>query len=97
MLPRSRKCKCLNAAWDGNTDSCIPVPCRLLIYGQYCSHMEHAQKTLDDLVATREEVKCKVEVSSLTLARPPSAPIKLISFISSPELHTSLFSINQWS
>ncbi|XP_034167262.1 guanine nucleotide exchange factor VAV2 isoform X1 [Pangasianodon hypophthalmus] len=34
---------------------------RLLIYGQYCSHMEHAQKTLDDLIATREEVKCKVE------------------------------------
>ncbi|XP_058271567.1 guanine nucleotide exchange factor VAV2 isoform X7 [Hemibagrus wyckioides] len=34
---------------------------RLLIYGQYCSHMEHAQKTLDDVIATREEVKCKVE------------------------------------
>ncbi|XP_030197472.1 guanine nucleotide exchange factor VAV2 isoform X11 [Gadus morhua] len=34
---------------------------RLLIYGQYCSHMETAQKTLDDLIATREEVKVKVE------------------------------------
>ncbi|KAI4901501.1 hypothetical protein NFI96_012303, partial [Prochilodus magdalenae] len=34
---------------------------RLLIYGQYCSLMEHAQKTLDELVATREDVKCKVE------------------------------------
>ncbi|XP_076140777.1 guanine nucleotide exchange factor VAV2 isoform X6 [Alosa pseudoharengus] len=34
---------------------------RLLIYGQYCSHMEHAQKTLDDLIVTREDVKMKVE------------------------------------
>uniref|UniRef100_A0A8C1FAT1 Vav 2 guanine nucleotide exchange factor n=1 Tax=Cyprinus carpio carpio TaxID=630221 RepID=A0A8C1FAT1_CYPCA len=34
---------------------------RLLIYGQYCSHMENAQKTLDELIATREDVKCKVE------------------------------------
>uniref|UniRef100_A0A3Q2EBA7 Vav 2 guanine nucleotide exchange factor n=1 Tax=Cyprinodon variegatus TaxID=28743 RepID=A0A3Q2EBA7_CYPVA len=34
---------------------------RLLIYGQYCSHMENAQKTLDDLIATREDVKIKVE------------------------------------
>ncbi|TSK72120.1 Guanine nucleotide exchange factor VAV2 [Bagarius yarrelli] len=34
---------------------------RLLIYGQYCSHMEQAQKTLEELIATREEVKCKVE------------------------------------
>ncbi|XP_062410815.1 guanine nucleotide exchange factor VAV2 isoform X2 [Sardina pilchardus] len=34
---------------------------RLLIYGQYCSHMEHAQKTLDDLIMTREDVKMKVE------------------------------------
>uniref|UniRef100_A0A4W4E870 Guanine nucleotide exchange factor VAV2 n=1 Tax=Electrophorus electricus TaxID=8005 RepID=A0A4W4E870_ELEEL len=34
---------------------------RLLIYGQYCSHMEHAQKTLDELIAVREEVKTKVE------------------------------------
>ncbi|KAL0965546.1 hypothetical protein UPYG_G00282710 [Umbra pygmaea] len=34
---------------------------RLLIYGQYCSHMENAQKTLDDLIATREDVKMKVE------------------------------------
>ncbi|MBN3299809.1 VAV2 factor, partial [Amia calva] len=35
---------------------------RLLIYGQYCSHMENAQKTLDNLIATREDVKTKVEV-----------------------------------
>uniref|UniRef100_A0A3Q3WDR1 Uncharacterized protein n=1 Tax=Mola mola TaxID=94237 RepID=A0A3Q3WDR1_MOLML len=34
---------------------------RLLIYGQYCSHMENAQKTLDELIATREDVKVKVE------------------------------------
>uniref|UniRef100_A0A3P8YNT4 Vav 2 guanine nucleotide exchange factor n=1 Tax=Esox lucius TaxID=8010 RepID=A0A3P8YNT4_ESOLU len=34
---------------------------RLLIYGQYCSHMENAQKTLDELIATREDVKMKVE------------------------------------
>ncbi|KAI3362020.1 hypothetical protein L3Q82_012356, partial [Scortum barcoo] len=33
----------------------------LLIYGQYCSHMENAQKTLDELIATREDVKIKVE------------------------------------
>ena len=35
---------------------------RLLIYGLYCSHMENAQKTLDELIATREDVKMKVEV-----------------------------------
>uniref|UniRef100_A0A3Q3IR65 Vav 2 guanine nucleotide exchange factor n=1 Tax=Monopterus albus TaxID=43700 RepID=A0A3Q3IR65_MONAL len=34
---------------------------RLLIYGQYCSHMENAQKTLEELIATREDVKVKVE------------------------------------
>ncbi|CAG11198.1 unnamed protein product, partial [Tetraodon nigroviridis] len=34
---------------------------RLLIYGQYCSHMENAQKTLDELIATREDIKVKVE------------------------------------
>ncbi|XP_041754165.1 guanine nucleotide exchange factor VAV2-like isoform X7 [Coregonus clupeaformis] len=34
---------------------------RLLIYGQYCSHMETAQKILDELIATREDVKMKVE------------------------------------
>ncbi|XP_077442105.1 guanine nucleotide exchange factor VAV2 isoform X8 [Vanacampus margaritifer] len=34
---------------------------RLLIYGQYCSHVENAQKTLDELIATREDVKIKVE------------------------------------
>uniref|UniRef100_A0A8C9RV08 Vav guanine nucleotide exchange factor 2 n=1 Tax=Scleropages formosus TaxID=113540 RepID=A0A8C9RV08_SCLFO len=34
---------------------------RLLIYGQYCSHMENAQKKLDELIATREDVRMKVE------------------------------------
>uniref|UniRef100_A0A8C9TPW9 Vav guanine nucleotide exchange factor 2 n=1 Tax=Scleropages formosus TaxID=113540 RepID=A0A8C9TPW9_SCLFO len=34
---------------------------RLLIYGQYCSHVETAQKTLDELIATREDVRMKVE------------------------------------
>ncbi|KAL4004980.1 COMM domain containing 5 [Sarotherodon galilaeus] len=34
---------------------------RLLIYGQYCSHMENAQKKLDELIATREDVRIKVE------------------------------------
>uniref|UniRef100_A0A8D3D1K5 Guanine nucleotide exchange factor VAV2 n=1 Tax=Scophthalmus maximus TaxID=52904 RepID=A0A8D3D1K5_SCOMX len=38
---------------------------RLLIYGQYCSHMENAQKTLDELIATREDVKIKVEECTL--------------------------------
>ncbi|XP_072309674.1 guanine nucleotide exchange factor VAV2 isoform X2 [Eucyclogobius newberryi] len=34
---------------------------RLLLYGQYCSHMENAQKTLDELIATREDIRIKVE------------------------------------
>ncbi|KAJ8347011.1 hypothetical protein SKAU_G00284120 [Synaphobranchus kaupii] len=34
---------------------------RLLIYGQYCSQMENAQKTLDELIATRDDVRVKVE------------------------------------
>uniref|UniRef100_A0A3B3DT99 Vav 2 guanine nucleotide exchange factor n=1 Tax=Oryzias melastigma TaxID=30732 RepID=A0A3B3DT99_ORYME len=38
---------------------------RLLIYGQYCSHMENAQKTLDELTATREDIKIKVEECTL--------------------------------
>ncbi|KAG7459206.1 guanine nucleotide exchange factor VAV2 isoform X3 [Solea senegalensis] len=38
---------------------------RLLIYGQYCSHMENAQKTLDELIATRDDVRIKVEECTL--------------------------------
>ncbi|KAJ8379787.1 hypothetical protein SKAU_G00005650 [Synaphobranchus kaupii] len=33
----------------------------LLIYGQYCSHMEGAQKTLYTLINSREDIKMKVE------------------------------------
>lgn len=55
--------------------------------------MEHAQKTLDDLIATREEVKCKVEVGK----RPHLSASFFVSFIGSLELHTRLLSINQWS
>lgn len=45
------------------------VSLRLLIYGQYCSHMENAQKTLDELIATREDVKIKVEVMTTSRGR----------------------------
>ncbi|KAM9324248.1 LOW QUALITY PROTEIN: guanine nucleotide exchange factor VAV2 [Gastrophryne carolinensis] len=38
---------------------------KLLIYGEYCSHIEYSQKTLDQLIATREEVKMKIEECSL--------------------------------
>lgn len=45
------------------------VPCthcclllRLLIYGEYCSHMEHAQSTLNQLLTSREDFRQKVEV-----------------------------------
>ncbi|KAF3848838.1 hypothetical protein F7725_015335 [Dissostichus mawsoni] len=34
---------------------------RLLIYGLYCSHMENAQKTLDEQIATRED-ECTMKV-----------------------------------
>lgn len=47
--------------WDQHILSVISFT-RLLIYGQYCSHMENAQKTLDELIATREDIKVKVEV-----------------------------------
>lgn len=38
------------------------VGSRLLIYGDYCSRMEHAQKTLNQLLANRDDVRQKVEV-----------------------------------
>ncbi|XP_053329496.1 guanine nucleotide exchange factor VAV2 isoform X2 [Spea bombifrons] len=38
---------------------------RLLIYGEYCSHIEYSQKTLDHLMATREDLRLKVEECSL--------------------------------
>uniref|UniRef100_A0AAQ4QHH3 Vav guanine nucleotide exchange factor 2 n=1 Tax=Gasterosteus aculeatus aculeatus TaxID=481459 RepID=A0AAQ4QHH3_GASAC len=51
----------LQAVDAGVTARLLIVSLRLLIYGQYCSHMENAQKTLDELIATREDVKIKVE------------------------------------
>ncbi|XP_026574962.1 guanine nucleotide exchange factor VAV2 isoform X1 [Pseudonaja textilis] len=38
---------------------------RLLIYGEYCSRMEHAQTTLNHLMANREDVRQKVEECTL--------------------------------
>ncbi|KAM8934308.1 guanine nucleotide exchange factor VAV2 [Pelodytes ibericus] len=38
---------------------------KLLIYGEYCSHIEYSQKTLDQLIATQENVRLKVEECSL--------------------------------
>lgn len=42
----------------------VRVPRRLLIYGEYCSHMEHAQHTLNQLLASREDFRQKVEVGA---------------------------------
>lgn len=52
-------------------------PHRLLIYGEYCSHMEHAQNTLNQLLASREDFRLKVEVKGLlglSPARPRPVP-----------------------
>ncbi|XP_029470780.1 guanine nucleotide exchange factor VAV2 isoform X1 [Rhinatrema bivittatum] len=38
---------------------------KLLIYGEYCSRMEYAQKTLDGLMGSREDVRLKVEECTL--------------------------------
>lgn len=38
---------------------------RLLLYGEYCSHIETSQKTLDQLMATRDEVRLKIEECSM--------------------------------
>ncbi|XP_077161135.1 guanine nucleotide exchange factor VAV2 isoform X6 [Paroedura picta] len=38
---------------------------RLLIYGEYCSHMEYAQTTLNQVMANREDVRQKVEECTL--------------------------------
>lgn len=35
---------------------------RLLIYGKYCSHVETAIATLDDICKNREDVRMKLEV-----------------------------------
>ncbi|XP_072287216.1 guanine nucleotide exchange factor VAV2 isoform X4 [Pyxicephalus adspersus] len=38
---------------------------KLLIYGEYCSHIEYSQQTLDQVMATREDVKIKIEECSM--------------------------------
>lgn len=47
---------------------------RLLIYGEYCSHMEHAQNTLNQLLASREDFRLKVEVTVALGPAPGSCP-----------------------
>ncbi|XP_053551682.1 guanine nucleotide exchange factor VAV2 [Bombina bombina] len=37
---------------------------KLLIYGEYCSHIEYAQKTMDHVIATREDVRIRMEECS---------------------------------
>uniref|UniRef100_A0A8D0HPK9 Vav guanine nucleotide exchange factor 2 n=1 Tax=Sphenodon punctatus TaxID=8508 RepID=A0A8D0HPK9_SPHPU len=37
----------------------------LLIYGEYCSHMEYAQNTINHLIANRDDVRQKVEECTL--------------------------------
>lgn len=57
--------KCLPSLvpmWLALCTSCCPL-LRLLIYGEYCSHMEHAQTTLNQLLASREDFRQKVEVT----------------------------------
>lgn len=59
-------------------------PPRLLIYGEYCSHMEHAQNTLNQLLASREDFRLKVEVKgllgpSLACPRPVPQPVPGLS------------------
>lgn len=53
------------------TRVCVP---RLLIYGEYCSHMEHAQNTLNQLLASREDFRLKVEVTGTFWAVPRPVP-----------------------
>ncbi|XP_073455672.1 guanine nucleotide exchange factor VAV2 isoform X6 [Aquarana catesbeiana] len=38
---------------------------KLLIYGEYCSHIEYSQQTLDQLMVMREDVKMKIEECSM--------------------------------
>ncbi|XP_056146363.1 guanine nucleotide exchange factor VAV2 isoform X2 [Lampris incognitus] len=42
---------------------------RFLIYGQYCSQVENAQKTLADLIMKREDVKIKVEECTMKVQK----------------------------
>ncbi|XP_074187651.1 guanine nucleotide exchange factor VAV2 [Rhinolophus sinicus] len=47
---------------------------RLLIYGEYCSHMEHAQNALNQLLASREDFRLKVEVMGTSCLSPSLSP-----------------------
>ncbi|CAJ0922796.1 unnamed protein product [Ranitomeya imitator] len=38
---------------------------KLLLYGEYCSHIEYSQKTLDQLIDTRDDVRTKIEECSM--------------------------------
>ncbi|XP_040180004.1 guanine nucleotide exchange factor VAV2 isoform X10 [Rana temporaria] len=38
---------------------------RLLIYGEYCSHIEYSQQTLDQVMVMRDDVKIKIEECSM--------------------------------
>lgn len=62
--------------------SCVHVrsPSRLLIYGEYCSHMEHAQNTLNQLLASREDFRQKVEVmgASRLVPRSPAPCLSIL-------------------
>ena len=68
------------------TCACVRVcpPPRLLIYGEYCSHMEHAQNTLNQLLASREDFRQKVEVLGASRLGPPIAGCFCPSLASCP-------------
>lgn len=55
----------------------VCAPSRLLIYGEYCSHMEHAQNTLNQLLAGREDFRQKVEVRGGFPGGPQPVPGRL--------------------
>nr|XP_057917275.1 guanine nucleotide exchange factor VAV3-like isoform X2 [Doryrhamphus excisus] len=46
------------------TSLCCPVPCRLLIYGVYCSRVEVAIAVLDLICKEKEDVRLKLEECS---------------------------------
>lgn len=47
--------------------SCLIFP-RLLIYGKYCSHVETAIATLDNICKDREDVRMKLEVKRFSVS-----------------------------
>ncbi|XP_006863886.1 PREDICTED: guanine nucleotide exchange factor VAV2 [Chrysochloris asiatica] len=48
---------------------------RLLLYGEYCSRMEHAQNTLNQLLAARDDFRQKVECElTVCLGTPGNCP-----------------------